>query len=234
MERLFSVILAVLVSACTTVGLHDRNSLGAIDFGQKEVLRFCILADDSITESESRLLIAKVNDEFANYGLEVTVPWVRPWKRRSFTGEEILNDVINVPLEPPCDRLLALVGRNLGDFLWGLVGPEILGMVETASHTRGYIVAERVTLNQILSGPVDSVIHESYHLMGCVHDPSLTDCYHRIRDLKQEARANRDRGNDFFPGVSVGGEPITSRTQADDLVLLAFKRTRRVNNMLAP
>jgi hypothetical protein len=59
---------------------------------------------------------------------------------------------------PPCDRLVALVDRNAGDFLWGLVMPEILGEVDNATHTRGYIVATTGSVNQMIEPPSKAAV----------------------------------------------------------------------------
>jgi hypothetical protein len=226
--RLILIALALLVSACTTVGIHDRERLGAIDFGPKEELRICVLTDEGITEKEARRLIGKVGDEFSLFGLVVKVPWVRQWVRPAFLMEGILEDVAVKPLDAPCDRLLALVGRHAGDFFFGLFGAEVLGAVETVSHTRGYVVEQTASLNQLIERPADVAIHESYHLLGCKHELSLADCYPRIRDLKRTARANRERGNDFFPGVSWMDKPIASREETDDYVTAALMHIRTI------
>jgi len=215
LTRLLLLPLAWLTAACTTIGMHDAESLEAADFGPREELRICVLADEGITEEDAQRLIAKVGEEFSVFGLEVSVPWVRRWVRSGFLMEGIVTDVWQESLEPPCDRLLALVGRNFGDFLWGLIGVEILGAVDTPTHSRGYVIAQAVSLNQIFSSPSDIIIHESYHFLGCEHGVNLSQCYAHIRDLKRIARANREAGNDFFPGVSMKGRPITSRHEAN-------------------
>jgi hypothetical protein len=230
MLRLIQIALALMVSACTTVGTHDRDRLGAIDFGPREELRICVLADEGVTEKDARLLIGKVREEFSLFGLVVEVPWVRQWERPAFLMEGILEDVATKPLAAPCDRLLALVGRHAGDFFFGLLGAEVLGAVETVSHTRGYVVAQTASLNQLIENPAAVAIHESYHLLGCKHELSLADCYPLIRDLKRTARANREHGNDFFPGVSWKDKLIASREEADDFVTAAMMHIQTNRN----
>lgn len=220
---LFLLPLALMTAGCTTVGMHDSETFKAADFGPREELRICVLADDGITEADARRLVAKVGEEFSDFGLAVSVPWVRRWERPAFLMEGIVKNVWLEPLEAPCDRLLALVGRNLGDFLWGLLGMEILGAVDTPTHSRGYVIAETVSLNQIFSSPSKIAIHESYHFLGCEHGVNLANCYTHIRDLKRIARANRDVGNDFFPGVSPKGTPIKSRHEANLLMAHAIR-----------
>lgn len=221
-----ALIIALLTSTCTTVGVHDLAAMKAIDFGAPEEIRFCILADAGISEENARALMARVGEEFARYGLVVKVPWVRPWVRHDFFMEGLMEDVWSKSLELPCDRLVAFVGRNLGDFLFGLFGMETLGAADTVTFTRGYVVAQRVSLAQLFVGPEQALIHESYHLLGCVHQLKLFNCYTHIRDLKQFKRANRARGEDFFPGLTARGQPINSRQAADALVHAAVKRVQ--------
>lgn len=219
-----ALVISLVVSGCTTVGTHDFKALKANDFGEAEEIRFCILADEGVTEDESRALMAEVGEEFSLYGLKLKVPWVRPWARPAFLAEGIMRDVLLKSLEPPCDRLLVLVGRNFGDFLFGLLGVEVLGSVDAVTYTRGYVVARTSSLNQVFMGPTQVAIHESYHLLGCVHELRLSGCYARIRELKRIKRANLERGNDFFPSLSAQGEPIIYRRDADAWIHGALRR----------
>ena len=220
----FAMIAALLVSGCTTVGMHDPKALKANDFGEPEEIQFCILTDDGVTEDDARRLMAEVDKEFSLYGLQVKIPWVRPWARPALFGEGIIRDALSKPLEAPCDRLLVLVGRNFGDFLFGLLGVEMLGAVDTLSYTRGYVVAKRSSLNQVFMSPAEVAVHEAYHFLGCGHGVSLSDCYARIRELKRIHDANEARGNDFFPSVSSQGKPLTSRREADTWIHSALQR----------
>ncbi|MDR9440358.1 MAG: hypothetical protein RI841_12835 [Halomonas sp.] len=221
MARVLPILLAMLTSACTTVGKHDLDALNTIDFGPVEKLRVCLLVDEGITESSARTLFKKMSDELSIFNLEVEIPWIRQWKRPAFWMNGILEEVALRPLEPPCDRLMAVVGRNFGDFLISWFAPEILGAVETNTHTRGYVVGKTLTFNQLLQRPSDVAVHESYHMLGCIHGRSLRKCYPYILELKQIARASREEGNDFFPGISLDRQPITSREETDEIVRAA-------------
>ncbi|BAL23246.1 hypothetical protein [Azoarcus sp. KH32C] len=228
-EILASLLLLPLVvtaAGCTTVGLQEAEALQAMDFGPREELRVCVLADEGVTDDDAKQLVDEVRQEFAAFGLDVSVPWIRRWERSGFALEGIVSDVWRRPLEAPCDRLLTLVGRNFGDFLWGLVGVEVLGAVDTPTRTRGYVVAKVRSLNQLLNSPSEVAIHESYHFLGCEHDLNLSACYARIRDLKRIAHANRDAGIDFFPGLSPKGTPIKSRLAANAVMDEAIKLAR--------
>ncbi|MEQ6888275.1 hypothetical protein ABE957_06265 [Halomonas sp. CS7] len=225
MARLLPLLLAMFTSACVTVGKHDTDALQALDFGPEETLRVCLLVDEGITEKSARDLFKEMSDELSIFDLEVEIPWVRQWERPAFLMNGIIEDVALRPLEPPCDRLMAVVGRNVGDFLVSWFAPEILGAVETNTHTRGYVVGKAVTFNQLFQSPSDVAVHESYHMLGCVHGRSLQECYPYILELKQIASASRDGGNDFFPGISLDRKPITSRETTDEIIRTAVGRS---------
>jgi hypothetical protein len=152
-------------------------------------------------------LTAAVNREFAPYALTVSVPWMRPWTRAGFTVNSLIEDVARRDLEAPGDRLLALVDRNFGDFLWGLLMPEVLGAVEVTTHTHGYVVATSGSVNQVFEGPSASTVHEFYHLLGCAHSLSMSACYRIIAALKQHA----DPDADFLPDVAPDGSYLPTR-----------------------
>ena len=160
-------------------------------------MRVCVLRTPGVTTQRVSELVAAVNTEFAAYGIEVVVPWMRPWARSGFTYQRLFDDVTRRELEAPCDRLMAFVDRNVGDFFWGLAMPEVLGAVDDDTHTHGYVVATRVSLNQLFTSPSATTVHEFYHLLGCPHAGSMSDCYGRIAALKRSI----DPRTDFLPGV---------------------------------
>jgi hypothetical protein len=222
--RLLLPVFGHILTACTTVGVHAPEDLARTDFGPTEVLRICVLADKTITDQDASRLIGEIDKEFDKFGLDVQVPWIKRWKRPAFGYQGIFLDVAMRPLEPPCDRLFALVGRDFGDFLTGLLGVEMLGAVDVPTHTRGFAVAECASINQIFVTPASVCVHEAFHLLGCEHATNLSECYQRISQLKRETRANRDRGSDFFPGVSARGTVITTRQEADMLLHEALRQ----------
>ena len=225
MASLLPILLAMLTSGCVTVGHHDADALQTMDFGPVEKLRVCLLVDEGVTEKSARELLKAMSDELAIFDLEVEIPWVRRWERPAFLMNGIIEDVALRPLEPPCDRLMAVVGRHVGDFLVSWFTPEILGAVETNTHTRGYVVGKAVTFNQLFQRPSAVAVHESYHMLGCVHGRSLQECYPYILELKRMARASRDGGNDFFPGLSLDRQPIASREATDEILRAAIGRS---------
>lgn len=210
-SRTHATVLALLgglCGACTSVGVHAPTR-HALDYGPPMQLRVCVLQAEGVSTDRVDKLIGAVNREFAAYGIEVVVPWVRPWQRAGFGHEALFDDVARRELEAPCDRLVAFVDRNAADFFWGLALPEVLGSVDDATHTRGFVVANRASINQLFMPPGKVVVHEFYHLLGCPHAGSLSQCYGRIARLKREARAG------FFPGVDRHGMPLVSREQVN-------------------
>ena len=121
------------------------------------------------------------------------------------------------PLEAPCDRLLALVGRDVRDFMWGLLLPEVLGAVETRTASKGYVVAEAGSFNQLLTltTPGEAAAHEMYHLLGVPHRDDGASARRRIAHIKQLATDNRNAGRDFFPAATFRGKVYLTRRDVD-------------------
>jgi len=212
-----TIILFFTLYGCTTVGVANKEALKNIDFGPPEKLRLCIYKDASISDKQAGEIIAALQKEFSQFGLEIEVPWIRAWKRPGFTGDEILNNFASCPLESPCDRLLALVGRSIGDFLWGIIMPEVHGAVEDVSMTKGFAVAEIGSFNQLLSmsSAARLAIHETYHLLGCDHDIDAKPCYEKIARIKKIAGKSRLAGRDFFPSVGLDQRVLMSRLEVE-------------------
>lgn len=206
---------AWLGSACTTIGVGVPGRVASLDFGARLPIRVCVLNDAGVSEARARQLVAEIDAEIDPYGLDVVVPWVRPWRRPGFTEGAIMGDLVSRRLEPPCDRLLAFVGRNAGDVLWGLLPfPEVLGAVDSDTHTRGYVVARFATLSQLFLPPSRTARHEFYHMLGCGHALTKSDCYEQIRATK----SYHPGGDGFLPGLSESRAPIRTREQADALL----------------
>lgn len=209
-----AAFLVLTLAGCTSIGVYTRAQ-SEHDYGSLARMRVCVLKADGITSERMQSMIDAVNQEFAPYRIYLDVAWVRPWTRPGFTHEAIFGDVVQRDLEPPCDRLVALVDRNVGDFAWGLLLPEILGQVDSASGTRGFVVAALGSLNQLGAGPRDVAVHEFYHLVGCPHGLTQTKCYARIATLK----AALNPADDFFPAMNIAtGAIVPTRQMANDVV----------------
>lgn len=173
--------------------------------------------DVGVSDETTQTILAAIREEFAPMGLHVTTPWIREWERPAFSQKGITRDVARRPLTAPCDRILALVGRDARDFLWGALMPEILGAVETRTNSKGYVVAEVGSLNQVLTfqSPSGAAVHEFYHLLGCHHGIDRDDAYRQVGRIKQLAARNRLQGRDFFPAMSEKGRVYTLRADVD-------------------
>ena len=204
--RAAAAVLLSLLSGCTTVCVETAER-AKVDFGPPLDLRVCFLTAPQVSQQRVYELVDAMNHEFEPYRITVVVPWVRPWSRPGFSEGSLIEDVARRPLEAPCDRLVALVDRNLGDYLWGLVLPEVLGAVEATTNTHGYVVATSATFNQLFEDPGSGAVHELYHLVGCPHAATLSDCYQRIAELKRHV----DPGADFVPGIAADGRYLITR-----------------------
>ena len=204
---------ASLATGCTTIGA-DTAERRLVDFGEPVTLEVCLLKHKDVAQDRVDLFIAAVNKEFDDFGIEITVPWIREWERPAFTVSGIMRDILSRDIEAPCDRVLALVDRHAGDFLWGLLLPEVLGAVDDLSHTRGYVVANFGSLNQAFSSVEMTAVHEFYHLLGCGHGISKSKCCHDIAGLK----SSRPPESDFLPGVGQEGGYLLTREAANAVV----------------
>jgi len=199
------------MSACTSMGSHNVRTRSAVDFGPPETLSFCLLTDDGISEQAARDIIDEAwREEGTLYGLAIKVVSVQPWPRPAYTMHGIIEALLRQPLRPECDRVFALVGRHLGDVVWGLVGlPEVLGAVDDNTSTHGYAVIQRASLNQVFASPTSVVRHEIYHLLGCGEHFNMSACYDTITAMKLRRRLD---GVDFFPAWdSINERPLLSR-----------------------
>jgi hypothetical protein len=221
---LLNSLLGLLLTGCTSLGSPDKLALGRIDFGPTETIRICVLLDEpSITQTKAEPIISSITQELSQYNIQVEVPWYRSWHRPSGNGFEIIKILAGEQLKAPCDKLLALVGRNFGDFLVGLLAMDEFGSVDTVTNTRGYVAANVGTVNQLLVSPPTAAVHEAYHLLGCQHDTSMTACYARIGRLKKSAAQNRVDGIDFFPTYSRQGQLLTNRADVNIREAMALR-----------
>jgi hypothetical protein len=227
MDRLLRIFLPalalVLLSACTSMGTHNHVLRTDHDFGAVETVDVCLYLDDGITEETGRKLVYDAwHAEGHMYGIELNIVRVEEWPRPAFHMEAILAELRQKPLEAPCDRILALVGRNLGDMVWAFFGPEVLGAVNDETLTHGYTVAQRRTVNQLLMSPVDVTRHEIYHMLGCDIHYDMPHCYDQIARLKEWRRTY---GGDFFPAWDLVNKRLIPTREAVNV------RLAEVNNV---
>ena len=144
-------MLAALLSACTHIAVPGRSELAQTHIGPEVEICLCVYRDVDVSEERTQNILTAIQETFAPMGLNVKIPWIRDWERPAFGQKKITRDVVHRPLEAPCDRILALVGRDARDFVWGALMPEVYGAVETRTNTKGYAVAEVGSLNQVLT-----------------------------------------------------------------------------------
>ena len=230
--RIMLASLGFVLCACTTMGEHHATVREHFDFGPQDTLSICLYVDRGISEDSGRALVESAwHDQAKLYAMDVKVVNVTQWSRPAFDMDGILADLRQKSLDAPCDRILALVGRNFGDFLWGLVGPEILGAVNSESLTHGYAVAKMASLGQVLNPPAEIVEHEIYHLLGCGAHSNMNSCYQRIADLK---RWKRENGTDFFPAWDlVHNQMLASRLDVNARLAPFVTAKRSINQALA-
>jgi hypothetical protein len=211
LQLIGATLLLISTSACGTIGAGLPSLRDSIDFGARVELRVCLLVDPTVGEAKARSLVSAADRELDVYGIDVVVPWTRPWTRPAFTADGMLEELLQRPLEPPCDRLVAFAGRNLADSLWGLLLPQTLGAVDGPTHTRGMIVGRLATPGQLLMSPSRTTRHEFYHLLGCAHALTKRSCYDQIRRLKEATPA----AGGFVPGVTGDRRLIPSRAAVE-------------------
>ena len=202
--------------------MHDPAALQGIDFGPRQPLRFCLLRDRGVTASQADQVMTAIASELDRYGLDVHVAWTREWHPASSSSPQLMNELVSHPIESPCDRLLALVARRSGEQLRGML-VDGFGSVETNTSTHGYVFVPVPADANLGRDPGAVAVHETYHLLGCGHDSTLAPCYRRIAEMKAAARANRRDGREFFPGYSLSGEVISTRTAVNALMEEALR-----------
>ncbi len=194
----------IFLFSCTTIGFHDSKKRNSIDFGKTKKLRLCIYYDVKIPQTRIQSLIQELTQELNLYKIHITIGLKKEYNRKHFFTEDSLNSLLKEKLPFECDRIMALFPRNIFDFLLAIPLPEILGVVETYTRTRGLVYADYFTPNILLGAtPAKTFIHETYHMLGCDHALIMNECYLRI----QKAKQLNSRG-EFFPSFGENEEII--------------------------
>jgi hypothetical protein len=212
----------VVISGCTSIGLHSADARRQHEFGPPDTVRLCLHLDDGISETRGRALIDEAwRGEAPLYGLRLAVTEVTRWPRPAFTMNGIIEALTREPLPPGCDRVFALIVRHVGDILWGLLLlPEVLGAVNDETLTHGYAIVGHASLNQLFSSPTDVIRHEIYHLLGCDEHFRMGRCYEQIARLKQWKRSHQ---SEFFPAWDITSQRILATREAVNEALSASR-----------
>ncbi len=187
------IAIAALCASCTSMGLDHPSVRDSINYGPPENVRMCIYLDKGLTPADADNLLDSWNAEARIYNLYLQPVSYKTLPREGFFHGEIMDEISQIPLGNSCDRVLYFVNRNVGDVAYGLFAigsgmPEILGEVDDATLTHGFVVARRATVNQIVMTPYGVTEHELFHLLGCPKHFDMDDCYERIADLKLAER----------------------------------------------
>ncbi|TGN08524.1 hypothetical protein EHS11_13415 [Leptospira ilyithenensis] len=215
---MFGLLLFV---RCTTVGFHSEAKRSAIDFGSFAEIKICTILETGVSEEETNKLFDYWNEELNLYSIKVVPIPYRKMERPGFTGGAIFSYLYTLDLEPPCDRILYLKGRTLGDLVYEFftlgiflgVGLklEIHGAVDSKTHSRGYIKSKYISTLQILfTSPESTLVHEGYHLLGCGHQLFMEECYIQIQKVKTLAR-EKETEPGFFPSITPEGKKFKNR-----------------------
>jgi hypothetical protein len=198
------------------MGKPDQDLLSRGFSGAPEPFRIGIYMDHGVSESYAQEIVQALESEFAPYGIKIEIPWTRPWQRKGFQAQEIMSEISKLPLEFPCDRILVIIGRNAGDVVWGLFLPEILGAVEDATRTKGYVVGKVGSLNQIILSPTNAATHEVYHMLGCNDGQGSWEIYSKVVAMRSLAQENRHKkGQNFFPSITPTGRIFFDRKEVE-------------------
>jgi hypothetical protein len=209
--RCWLLLVVALAGGCTTIGAHDPTALARLDLGPPVAVSLCAYLDEGITAEEvASLLDVAWRDEGPGYGVTIRIVRAVHWKRPAFGKDGILTALAREQLHPPCDRIMAFLGRHPGDVLWGLFLPQVLG---ATALTHGYVVARAASLDQLVAPPAVVLRHELHHLLGCEHGLTMTACYARIAALKAASQG------EFFPAWSRAlNRVVGSREEANRLL----------------
>jgi hypothetical protein len=227
-----ALILASLVSGCTFIGMDHPALRESMDFGPPETVYVCVYLGNGVSRQLATNLLDGWNQsEAQKYALYVKPVSFTELPRSGFTHEALLSEVYKEPLKPTCDRVLFFVGRDVGDFVYGLASvafplPEVLGEVDDPTLTHGFVVAKRATVMQVLITPADATIHELYHLVGCRQHFDMPACYREIAALKaKEAELRKQHYYEkigeppFYPTWrNLTGQMLISRAQVENMI----------------
>ncbi len=181
------------------IGIDHPAMRESMSFGADRRVNMCVLLDKGVSREDAEALLATWEEEASKYDLHVKAVSYEEMPRSGFFSEQIMSQLNEIPLGSSCDRLIYFVNRNVGDYVYGLTSisfglPEVLGEVDDATLTRGYVVAKFGSPNQVVLTPKRVAQHEIYHLLGCPKHFDMPDCYRRIRDLKNvEARLEEEK-----------------------------------------
>lgn len=208
-------VLLFAINCGTTVGFHRDSIREEINFGGQKNLNVCFLVEEDIDFEDVDELAGYWAEELELYNIRLNVTHKRHVERFGFWGSTVLERLRDYKINSNCHRIVYLVGRTWGDILFEFFAiafyvtiglkAETHGAVEGYTNTRGYVKAKYVGLLQLITtSPKSTLIHEGYHMLGCPHALTMTECYDKIKQAK-------DLNGNIFPVVTIGSEiPYTN------------------------
>jgi len=207
-------LLTLLVTACSTPVADTAPPSNRIHYGASLTLHVCVLKSVSLSLRRANAYLAAVRNDLVPYRITLDVPWMRPWEQPGEASAALLADLTARPLEPPCDRILALVDRTGTAFVSGLILPEVSGEVDAATGTHGYVVLAYAAPNPLFRRAQNAAIEEFHALLGCTGSMSPNECDHRIAEVK--AAIDPEAG--FLPGVAPDGAYLPTRNEVNQIL----------------
>ena len=233
-----ALFFALGQSGCFTTSIGDLGHQGDwqnFRFGPDEQVKVCFRHDNGVSASEVRGWIEAWNTKHEReVGLDLVPVDKGELPRSGFTHSAIAEGFERqVPLSEDCDREMYFVGRNAGDFLYGVLAvttiplPEILGETDDQTLTHAFVVARRATAMNFVLPPAAVTEHEIWHLLGCKQHYDWDRCYAQIAALKMQEENFKEVG--YFERI---GEPTFYPTWDNLSEHLLISRAQ-VNWMLA-
>ena len=189
------------------------------------VLRVCVMRASDVTDERVQEIREGLQRGADRHGVRVEIPWVREWSRSGFATEDSLISLMRVPLEAPCDRLLGLIGRHLGDFIANVAGFNVPIVLDRETSARAVIVANMDPVNSALRPPDRNAEFLTQAYLGCRLrlDIFQEECAQRVANLQR----NVDPVADFVPGVTKKREFLTTREAVEAAVQKALDARAR-------
>lgn len=200
-RQLWRCLLVLILSSsqlscyATTIGDpgHEHDFIH-YSFGPITPVKVCTWRDNGVSADEVRNWISNWNNKHEEQVMITLVPVDKgELPRGGFTHDQISAAFEKeVSLTSDCDRDMYFVGRNLGDFLYGVLAvttlplPETLGETDDVTLTHAFVVARRATVLNLVFPPEDIAEHEIWHLLGCKQHYNWDRCYSQIAALKME------------------------------------------------
>jgi len=206
------LIISIFFINCTTIGFHNHNKLNSYDFSKNINYRLCFYQEKSVSPERVRALSESLSSELMLYNINLETKILGEVARPGFKTQNIYEFIIKIPIPDDCDRVMVLLERNIFDFVIHIFLPEIMGLVEGSTRTRGFIFADYLSINSLTGGtPKRILIHENYHFLGCDHSIIMDDCYNQIFLHKELAIENYKNNNLFFPSLDYKNKFIINR-----------------------